>query len=63
MLRSAVSPPALQELKKKPRLAIFVSGGGSNFRAIHAAIFDGRIDAEVAVRPTLESHRFCLQTV
>ena len=32
-----------------PRLAVFVSGGGSNFRAIHAAILDGRIKADVAV--------------
>jgi phosphoribosylglycinamide formyltransferase len=29
-------------------LAVFVSGGGSNFKAIHAAIVDGTFDAEVA---------------
>ncbi len=33
----------------KARLAVFVSGGGSNFKAIHAAILDGRINAEVVV--------------
>ena len=31
------------------RLAVFVSGGGSNFRAIHAAMLEGRIRGEVAV--------------
>lgn len=40
------SPP--QEVhQEKARLAVFVSGGGSNFRAIHAACLDGRINAEV----------------
>eukprot|EP00798_Chlamydomonas_sp_ICE-L_P032104 gene32104-16617_t len=34
--------------KTKPRLAFFVSGGGSNFKAIHAKMLDGEIDAEVA---------------
>ena len=28
---------------------MFVSGGGSNMRALHAAMLDGRVDAEVAV--------------
>lgn len=31
-----------------PRLAVFVSGGGSNFRAIHAAIADGACAAVIA---------------
>ena len=31
------------------RVAVFVSGGGSNMRALHAAMLDGRVDAEVAV--------------
>lgn len=35
--------------KPKAKLAVFVSGGGSNFKAIHAAILDGRINAEVVV--------------
>ena len=34
------------------RLAFFVSGGGSNFRAIHKQMVDGSFAAEVAV-----SHR------
>eukprot|EP00877_Chromochloris_zofingiensis_P012009 jgi/Chrzof1/7061/Cz02g09100.t1 len=29
------------------RLAVVVSGGGSNFKAIHAACLDGRINAEI----------------
>jgi len=37
----------------KARLAVFVSGGGSNFKAIHAAILDGRINAEVVVKTHL----------
>lgn len=31
------------------KLAIFISGGGSNFRAIHASILAGRIEAQVAL--------------
>ena len=33
----------------KKRLAVFVSGGGSNMRAIHAATLDGRLPASVEV--------------
>jgi hypothetical protein len=40
-------PPA--EPVPKAKLAVFVSGGGSNFKAIHAACLDGRIHAEVVV--------------
>lgn len=40
--------PAEPDAPKK-RLAVFVSGGGSNFRAIHTAITEGRVNAEVAV--------------
>ncbi|PSC75099.1 Phosphoribosylglycinamide chloroplastic [Micractinium conductrix] len=46
------SPPAgLPPLEPPPkkRLAVFVSGGGSNFRAIHAAFADGGVHGEVAV--------------
>jgi phosphoribosylglycinamide formyltransferase len=46
------SPPETAELllySQPRRLAIFVSGGGSNFKAIHAAILRGIINAEVAV--------------
>lgn len=38
---------ALQQLK---RLGIFVSGGGSNFRAIHESCVSGRIKGHVVVR-------------
>ncbi|MCH8838227.1 MAG: phosphoribosylglycinamide formyltransferase, partial [Candidatus Marinimicrobia bacterium] len=31
------------------KLAIFISGGGSNFRAIQASILAGRIEAQVAL--------------
>ncbi|MCH7520948.1 MAG: phosphoribosylglycinamide formyltransferase, partial [Candidatus Marinimicrobia bacterium] len=31
------------------RLALFVSGGGSNFRAIHQAVLDGVIDGVVGL--------------
>jgi hypothetical protein len=47
---ATLSPPTLKGKKDRPKLAVFVSGGGSNFRAIHAAILDGRIKADVAVR-------------
>lgn len=33
----------------KKRLAVFVSGGGSNFKAIHAACLKGTVNAEVVV--------------
>ncbi|GIL49421.1 hypothetical protein Vafri_5761 [Volvox africanus] len=35
------------EVRPPARLAIFVSGGGSNFKAIHAACLDGRINGTV----------------
>lgn len=46
---AAASPPQELSTGSKARLAVFVSGGGSNFKAIHAACQDGRINAEVAV--------------
>ena len=33
----------------KNRVAVFVSGGGSNLRALHAAMQDGSVDAQLAV--------------
>lgn len=42
-------PPEVQEGRTKKNLAIFVSGGGSNFRAIHEAILDARIRGCVKV--------------
>ena len=35
--------------RSKPRLAVLISGTGRNFLAIHQAIVDGRINAEIAV--------------
>jgi hypothetical protein len=35
--------------ESKKKLAVFVSGGGSNFKAIHAAILKGHINADVVV--------------
>lgn len=44
------TPPAHSvESPPKKRLAVFVSGGGSNFRTIHAATQQGAIHGEVAV--------------
>jgi hypothetical protein len=35
--------------ESKQKLAVFVSGGGSNFKAIHTAILKGHINADVVV--------------
>lgn len=43
------------EAAELPRIAVFVSGGGSNFKAIHAAILDGGIKAHVAVSERVPS--------
>ena len=40
-----------------PSLAVFVSGGGSNFRAIHKAVLEGQIAARVAVSTTFASRQ------
>ncbi|EFJ42570.1 hypothetical protein VOLCADRAFT_66954 [Volvox carteri f. nagariensis] len=40
-------PEYTLEPKPPARLAVFVSGGGSNFKAIHAACLDGRINGRV----------------
>jgi hypothetical protein len=47
---SGAPPQQLSDPEPKAKLAVFVSGGGSNFKAIHAACLDGRINAEVVVR-------------
>lgn len=46
---ASLSPPAASALANQPpmRLAVFVSGGGSNFKAIHAACLDGRVNGTV----------------
>ena len=51
---ASVSQPMLSSLptailRKPAKLAVFVSGGGSNFRAIHDGILRGHINAEIAV--------------
>ncbi len=43
------SPPEHLPGEAKARLAVFVSGGGSNFKAIHAACLAGTINADVVV--------------
>lgn len=35
--------------KKRGRIAVFLSGRGSNFRAIHDAILDGKINADIVL--------------
>jgi phosphoribosylglycinamide formyltransferase len=49
---AAASPPerAAAGSAPKSKLAVFVSGGGSNFKAIHAACLSGAINADVVVR-------------
>ena len=42
------------------KLAVFVSGGGSNFRAIHDAILSGHIHAQIAVRLKTRCLAFCV---
>lgn len=39
-------------VKRKKNLAVFVSGGGSNFRAVHKAILSGEVNGEVVVLVT-----------
>jgi phosphoribosylglycinamide formyltransferase len=46
---SAAPPEHVEAGSSKKRLAVFVSGGGSNFKAIHAACQKGIINAEVVV--------------
>jgi len=50
---STISPPnkdiAPSTSHSPPRLAVFVSGGGSNFKAIHTQILNHSINAQVSV--------------
>lgn len=45
------APPMTSTLPPRARIAVFLSGGGSNFKAVHAACLDGRINGDVVVRP------------
>ena len=61
MSGSAKSAPVHQPVvlvderpSKRPKLAVFVSGGGSNFKKIHAAILSHSIQADISASiPTL----------
>lgn len=39
----------LREGVSRKNLAVFVSGGGSNFRSIYEAILDGKINGDIVV--------------
>ena len=46
-----LSPPDTSGGRRSPaKLAVFVSGGGSNLMALHAATLDGRINGSIVVR-------------
>jgi phosphoribosylglycinamide formyltransferase-1 len=44
-----MSEQVFQSPKKKGRIAVFLSGRGSNFKAIHDAILSGTINAEIVL--------------
>ncbi|KAH9317864.1 hypothetical protein KI387_019633, partial [Taxus chinensis] len=44
--------PAKENVEGRKKLAVFVSGGGSNFRALHQAAVDGQIYGDIAVLVT-----------
>ncbi|CAI6000326.1 unnamed protein product [Closterium sp. NIES-64] len=46
---AAAADAAQPSDRRRARLAVFVSGGGSNFKAIHAACADGRVIGDVVV--------------
>jgi hypothetical protein len=48
-------PEHVDTAGSKKRLAVFVSGGGSNFKAIHTACQKGLINAEVVVSRTRDA--------
>jgi phosphoribosylglycinamide formyltransferase len=52
MVVQAGPPEHVDTAGNKKRLAVFVSGGGSNFKAIHTACQKGFINAEVVVSHT-----------
>ena len=47
LVRAAGGGAAPAPDRPKAKVAVFVSGGGSNLRALHAAMLDGRVNAEV----------------
>lgn len=46
---STACPPDIGADTPRAAIAVFVSGGGSNFKAIHADILDGSINGDVSV--------------
>jgi phosphoribosylglycinamide formyltransferase-1 len=44
-----MSQDVFRSPKKKGRIAVFLSGRGSNFKAIHDAILDGKINADIVL--------------
>lgn len=44
-----MSEEVFRSPKKRGRIAVFLSGRGSNFRAIHDAILEGRINADIVL--------------
>lgn len=45
--QASTPPPDSSADRPRARLVVFVSGGGSNFKALHAACLDGSIHADV----------------
>jgi phosphoribosylglycinamide formyltransferase-1 len=48
-MREKMFDEVFRSPKKKGRIAVFLSGRGSNFQAIHDAILAGKINAEIAL--------------
>ncbi len=46
-MREKMSEEVFRSPKKQGRIAVFLSGRGSNFQAIHNAILEGKINAEI----------------
>lgn len=44
-----MSDEVFRSPRKKGKIAVFISGRGSNFRAIHDAILAGKVNAEIAL--------------
>lgn len=49
MTRQKMSDEVFRSPKKRGRIAVFLSGRGSNFQAIHDAILEGKINAEIVL--------------
>jgi hypothetical protein len=49
-IASAAEPYRTPDARGAAQLAVFVSGGGSNLKALHAAVSDGRINGTIVVR-------------